>query len=151
MVEFNPSKLAVTYSGVTVFGPIYLRRYTLTHSDKTGDLFLAIDSHNPCQELTPVGDEVLAKWAYSGGIYSLQTTVLVADTAVSRIEAQKRYNIFIQELPLALEAIRYGDSTFFSNHHELDYAPIFVHFQSVYPEFQAVKYFGQPLDYLFTC
>lgn len=151
MVKFNPAKLTVTYKGVSALGPICPRRYTLTHSDKTGDLFLTIELGSPCQELNPVLDEVAAKWDYRAGTYSLLARVHVDSTPPSNTEAQKRFGIFNQQLPLALEAIRYGDRRFFNCHSELDYAPIFVHFQSVYPKFDTIKYFGQPLDYLFIC
>ena len=43
MSRLNPAKLHVAWSqGVTPQGPISPRRYTLTHSDATGDLFLTI-------------------------------------------------------------------------------------------------------------
>ena len=44
--------------------------------------------------------------------------------------AQFRYEIFQDELPLVLEALRYGDSSFFAAHPQLDTAPICVHFES---------------------
>jgi len=43
MSEFNPEKLTVEYRDiVTATKPIIPRRYTLTHSDDTGELFLTI-------------------------------------------------------------------------------------------------------------
>ena len=43
MSTFNPAKLHVTYlPGVTEYTPITGRKYTLTHSDDTGDLFLRL-------------------------------------------------------------------------------------------------------------
>ena len=142
MVKFNPAKLTITYKGVTDDGPICPRHYTLTRSETQDDLFLTIDSN-------PLLAEVSAAWDDSGGTYSLIVRARVDSIHDRKTEVQQRYDDLNRQLPLVLESIRYGDSKFFNNHAELDYAPILVHFLSVYPEFGAVKYFGQPLDYLF--
>jgi hypothetical protein len=43
MPEFNPQKLHVHfYDKGNIKNSIFPRKYTLTHSDKTGDLFLSI-------------------------------------------------------------------------------------------------------------
>ena len=45
MKKLDPDKLLVEYKpGVTPISPIIPRRYTLTHSDETGELFLTIGS-----------------------------------------------------------------------------------------------------------
>ncbi len=41
--------------------------------------------------------------------------------------------IFRSEMPLALEAIRYGDRTLFPANSRLDRAPILIHFQASQP------------------
>jgi hypothetical protein len=44
--KFIPEKLSVKYmGGVTATEPIIPMRYTLTHSDLTGNLFLTIGIH----------------------------------------------------------------------------------------------------------
>ncbi|MDP4108146.1 MAG: staygreen family protein [Bacillota bacterium] len=46
MNNFNPEKLSVKcMDGITITEPIIPRRYTHTHSDLTGDLFLTIGIH----------------------------------------------------------------------------------------------------------
>jgi len=55
--------------------------------------------------------------------------------------------VFRRELPLALEAIRYGDNEFFLAHPELDNAPIWVHFDSSYAYYNKVEKWGTPEDY----
>ena len=43
MSRLNPAKLHITFrEGAAPDGPLIPRRYTLTHSDQTGDLFLTI-------------------------------------------------------------------------------------------------------------
>jgi hypothetical protein len=43
MTRLKPEKLHVRFSaGTTPEGPVTPRRYTLTHSDATGDLFLTV-------------------------------------------------------------------------------------------------------------
>jgi len=55
--------------------------------------------------------------------------------------------VFRRELPLALEAIRYGDNEFFNAHPELDYVPIIVYFLSTDPMFNKVENWGTFSDY----
>ena len=44
MSRLNPEKLYIEFIGVTKTEPIIPRRYTLTHSDITADLYLTIGS-----------------------------------------------------------------------------------------------------------
>jgi len=44
--------------------------------------------------------------------------------------AKWRYNVFKSELPLVLEAIRYGDKALFEKNPELDHIPVYIHFLS---------------------
>lgn len=148
MGKFDPEKLTVTYSGVCPAAPILPRHYTLSHSDITGKLSLHISSKPTCSQLNASHDEVLADWHNFDKSYILRVSINVDGSAVVKDEAAYRFEIFKQNLPLALTAIRYGDNKFFDAHPWLDYSAIFVHFLSSYPEYNVVKYFGQPLDYL---
>lgn len=56
-------------------------------------------------------------------------------------------NVIRKELPLALEAIRYGDNEFFNKYAELDYVPIIVCFQSTDPMYNTVEIWGTFSDY----
>jgi len=62
--------------------------------------------------------------------------------------AKWRYNIFQSELPLVLEAIRYGDSTIFQQNPDLDKIPVYIHFQSSNPRFNKVELWGTISDYI---
>jgi hypothetical protein len=50
-------------------------------------------------------------------------------------------------LPLALEAIRYGDNEFFNAHPGLDKSPIIVFFMSTNPQYNKVENWGTFSDY----
>jgi hypothetical protein len=60
MSKLNPEKLSVEFrQGVTPTEPIIPRRYTLTHSDITAELFLTIGSYYAYDKITAMRDEVL--------------------------------------------------------------------------------------------
>lgn len=69
--QFNPVKLSVQYrNGITAMHPIIPRRYTLTHSDDTGELFLTIGSEYAWDKVNfQMKDEVLAEWCMYGNLY----------------------------------------------------------------------------------
>jgi len=58
-----------------------------------------------------------------------------------------RYNIFRSELPLVLEAIRYGDRTLFEENPQLDNTPVLIHFKSTDRRFDKVEKWGTMADY----
>jgi hypothetical protein len=145
--RLKPEKLNVEFRlGVTPRNPIIPRHYTLTHSDITGDLFLTIGRNYAYDKIMPIRDEVLGKWSLINNRYILSVYVHV-DGQNGLATTSRRNEIFIRELPLALEAIRYGDKDFFNAHPFLDNAPIFVHFYSIYPKFNRIEYWGTPSNY----
>ncbi|MBU3161509.1 staygreen family protein [Clostridium frigoris] len=126
--------------------PIIPRKYTLTHSDVTGELFLTIAAKYDYDKITDMRDEVLAEWIMVNNEYALMVNVMV-DKEKNPIMSAVRNSIFIKELPLALSAIRYGDREFFRENPSLDKAPIYVKFNSVYPMFNRLELWGTPKDY----
>lgn len=145
--KLNPNKLFVNFKpGVTSTQPIVNRRYTLTHSDETADLFLTIGLQYAYEELNAMRDEVLGEWTILNDKYTLIINLLVDGQFGPRIAAI-RDRIFRRELPLALEAIRYGDREFFDAHPQLDYASIYVKFNSSIPEYNRIEYWGMPVNY----
>jgi hypothetical protein len=128
MSEFNPDKLTVEFmKGVTEISPLIPRRYTLTHSDITGELFLDIGRDFDYGKITSNRDEVLGEWIWleEGIQYHVY---LYVDGELAQGRAVIREAIFRKELPLALEAIRYGDGNFFDRWTEFDNYPIIVYF-----------------------
>lgn len=141
MTALDPKKLSVDFRGrVTSTEPIIPRRYTLTHSDITAELFLTIGLKYVYDKINPMRDEVLGEWVEIGERYSFYVYLHV-DGQLEPATAV-RNAIFRRELPLALEAIRYGDKNFFSVHPELDSTPIMVYFHSVNPYFNRIENWG---------
>lgn len=146
MIRLNPDKLHVEYMGVTPTKPIIPRRYTLTHSDMTADLYLTLGLDFAYHKLTPMRDEVMGEWILNGEGYVYYVYLLVNGQFNPEVKAI-REAVFRRELPLALEAIRFGDRTFFNAHSELDFAPIIVYFLSTDPMFNKVENWGTFSDY----
>ena len=152
MGRLNPEKLTVTFlSGVTPESPVVSRCYTLTHSDITGHFFLSV---GPCYDTSRtcgfyarmMKDELNAEIVHDGDALSLRAYCHVSGGFVFG-GARLRYHIFRAELPLALEAIRYGDREFFERNMELDNAPLYIHFQSANKRFHRIEIWGSIGDY----
>jgi hypothetical protein len=146
MSIFNPNKLSVYFEGVTPTAPVVPRRYTLTHSDITGELFLNIGINYAYDKINSMRDEVLGHWVKLGGYYFFYVYLYV-DGHLGPCVTAKRNSIFIKELPLALKAIRYGDKRFYSSYPELDNVPILVYFNSINPYFNRIENWGTFSNY----
>lgn len=72
MSRLRAEKLHVRLAGgLDVGGPVAPRRYTLTHSDSTGDLFLTVGAEYDRKQVSGwytrfMRDEVLAEWRDDG-------------------------------------------------------------------------------------
>ncbi len=147
MRRLNPEKLYVEFRpGVAITEPVVGRKYTLTHSDMTADLFLTIGIQFAYDKINAMRDEVLAEWRTNNGFPFLFGYVYV-DGKFGPAVSVVRNTIFRRELPLALEALRYGDRGLYDSHPALDNAPIWIHFDSTNPEFNRFENWGTPNDY----
>ncbi|WP_080846062.1 staygreen family protein [Cytobacillus gottheilii] len=150
MEMFNPSQLHVTYlPPATAFRPVERRKYTLTHSDETGELFLSIGHEYDVSSLNlNVRDELAAEWLPQLGQYVLAGKFHISNGDFDQQYAHARYLIFQREADRALSALIYGDREFFSHYPWLLDSPIYIYFESVYPEFHKMIYYGTPRQYL---
>lgn len=140
MREFNRDKLWINYQ-LHNFNQLNPRRYTLTHSDETGDLFLVISSNYAYDKLTPMRDEVLGEWTTKDfKNYYFYAYVRLDDEDGTKSTA-RRNEIFIKELPTALKAIKYGDPYLFTAYPQFNSTPIYVHFQSADPKYNRTEYY----------
>jgi len=152
MVRLRPERLRVTYlPGVTPEAPIVTRRYTLTHSDSTGELFLSIGPDYNHKQISGLytrlmRDEVVAEWKEDENGVALHVYCHVSGGLVFG-RASWRESIFRSEMPLVLEAIRYGDRRFFDANPNLDNSPILVHFQSSKSDHTKIETWGTPASY----
>jgi len=152
MSRLNPQKLHVNYlPEVEMETPIVPRRYTLTHSDMTGDLYLTIGPDYDLRQISGLytrfmRDEVLAEWEDGQGGPSLHVYCHVSGGLVFG-RAGWRDAIFRSEMPLVLEAIRYGDRILFAANPRLDNAPVLVHFQASQPRYNKTEEWGILADW----
>ncbi|RDY02713.1 Protein STAY-GREEN, chloroplastic [Mucuna pruriens] len=147
---FEASKLKVLFLGVDENKhPGNLpRTYTLTHSDITAKLTLAISQtinntqlqgwYNRLQR-----DEVVAQWKKVKGKMSLHVHCHISGGHfLLDILARLRYLIFYKELPVVLKAFVHGDGNLFNNYPELQEALVWVYFHSNIREFNKVECWG---------
>ena len=150
--RLNPDKLHTAFSPGTLPDRLELpRRYTLTHSDFTGDLYLNIGAEydrKQCSGLYTrlMRDEVLAEISETETGYTLDVYCHVSGGLVFGT-AKFRYVIFQRELPLVLESIRYGDSALFRSSPEMDRIPVIVHFKSNKSHYNRIENRGVISDY----
>jgi hypothetical protein len=154
MSRLRPEKLHVRFvAGVTPEGLITPRRYTLTHSDTTGNLFLTIGPDYDRRQISGwytrlLRDEVLAEWREGEEGAALHVHCHVSGGLIVG-SADWRDAIFQRELPLVLEALRFGDRRLFETHPELDQAPIWVHFHAKQLRYNRVESWGVPAEFAF--
>ncbi|MBU3190105.1 staygreen family protein [Clostridium bowmanii] len=147
MKKLNSESLNVNFGiGTSKTEPIIPRKYTLTHSDITGELFLTIEARYDYEKITDMRDEVLAEWTMTSEDYALMVYVMV-DNEKNPVMSAIRNDIFVKELPLALEAIVYGDRELLKTNRHLYKAPIYVKFNSAYPVFNRLELWGTLSDY----
>lgn len=147
MSEFIPEKLFVEYKdGVQKDKPKEGRKYTLTHSDITADLFLTVGKNYDYEKTNEIRDEVIAEWIKKDGKDILNVNLQISIDSLF-LKTRIRDKIFRQELPLALEAIVYGDKDFLNSNKNLYQSKIIVNFNSQIPDFEAVEEWGTISDY----
>jgi hypothetical protein len=152
MKRLNPKKLHVTgIAGSTPVTNKLPRRYTLTHSDMSGDLFLTIDNEYDKKQISGfytriMRDEVLAELIDNGDQMEFRVYCYISGGCVFGTAAL-RDRIFHAELPLAIEAIRYGDRSLFEKNSKFDQFPINVYFSSRDKKYNRVESWGVMADY----
>jgi hypothetical protein len=152
MSRLRDEKLHVQFTeGIATDGPGTPRRYTLTHSDATGDLFLTVGANYDRKQISGwytrlLRDEVLAEWREDEDGPALHVYCHVSGGLVMG-PAGWRYGIFRHHMPQVLEAFRLGDQQLFEAHPALDSAPIWVHFQAVQRRYNRKESWGTPADY----
>ena len=152
MKRLDPQKLNVTYSsGVTAEDLILPRRYTLTHSDRTGELFLTISNVYNTKQISNLYAKLMKDSVFAEFIREEDGLVFRVYCHVSGGfvfgTAKWRYAIFCHELPLVLEAIRFGDRKLFEGNPNLDGTPVLTHFRSTNGRFNKVENWGTISDY----
>ena len=83
-MRFAPDKLKTTFvEPITLYSPIEGRKYTLTHSDDTGVLFLTIGNEYNCDAINEdLRDEVLGTWKVYYNSYILFFYIYVGEKSL---------------------------------------------------------------------
>ncbi|MEE4274955.1 MAG: staygreen family protein [Thermoleophilia bacterium] len=131
---FDASRLHVTFAeGALRAGPLTPRRYTLTHSDRTGDLFLTIGREYDRDALRKLQvrlerDEVLGEWVLADDGPRLDLHMMAQGGVPLFGTGAMRRGIFRRYRPMVLGAMRHGDGALAAAHPELDEAPVLARF-----------------------
>ena len=155
MSDLNPGKLHIKSRFPTDEStPTFPRCYTLTHSDRTGELFLTIGPEIDRAQISGwytrlMRDEVLACWEAEGERWALNVYLHVSGGFILG-SAKWRDSIFRRHLKQVLQTFRYGDSALFLQVPDLDGAPILVHFQSPGTDLDRVEEWGTLRDYVIS-
>ena len=151
MDRLNIDKLHTTYTLADPNSLSLPRRYTLTHSDLTGEMFLSIGDNYNFDQISGLydrlmRDEILAELNNSdcGLAYTLYCHV---SGGFCFGTASMRYRIFKSELKLVLEAIRYGDRILLDKMPEVKSASVFVKFRSTKRKCDIIENWGKIDDY----
>lgn len=147
MKKINPDKVYAEYrDDIDKASPVKERKYTVTHSDTTGNLFVTIGLEYAKDKLTSMRDEVLLEWRIHPKKSMLYGKVLVDGEGVEG-SPFIRNMIFKKEMGTALQAVRYADRALFEKYPDLDKLPIYIDFISSSPEFNKLNYFGNMQRY----
>lgn len=130
MRELNPQKVFVQYRDIMKpCEPVMSRKYTITHSDTTAELFVFVAENYAEDQITRMRDEVRVAWEQNEKGLALIGSVIVDGKGVKE-NSHIRNKIFYNEMPTALQALRNADRFLFDKEPNLDNAPVFIHFIS---------------------
>ncbi len=142
MRELNSKKVFVQYRNyMKPYDPITGRKYTITHSDTTAELFVFVADDYAKDQITEMRDEVKVAWEVYQKRLALIGSVLVDDDNING-NTDIRNRIFYNEMPTALQALRNADRFLFEREPELDNAPVWIHFISKNPIYDKTYEFG---------
>jgi len=140
--ELNPHKVFVQYRDrMEPYEPVMGRKYTITHSDTTAELFVFVAENYAEDQITRMRDEVRIAWEENKKGLALIGSVIVDGKGVIG-NASIRNKIFYNEMPTALQALREADRFLFDKEPNLDNTPVFIHFISSNPEYDNTYDFG---------
>ncbi len=152
MSEFNPGKLHVSFDKkVTSKNFVFPRKYTLTHSDKTGDLFLSIGVDFDYKKFSSLysklmRDEVLGEWKKADQLKLVLQCLASGGIALG--SANWRKSIFRKHMKMVLNAISYGDRFFLSENQSFLRASVYVHFFARQKKHNCIEKWGTLSDFM---
>lgn len=150
MRDLKPEKVFAQYrDSMKPYGPVIGRKYTITHSDQTAELYVFIAENYAEDQVTRMHDDVKIKWQQTGRGYALLGSVLIDDKDVQG-NLNLRNKIFFQEMPTVLQALRLADRFLFDEKPELDHTRVLIHFESSNPIYDKTYDFGLIENYKYS-
>ncbi|MEA4831957.1 hypothetical protein SDC9_126527 [bioreactor metagenome] len=147
MRELKDDKVFAQYRDtINPYEPVIGRKYTITHSDITADLFVYIASDYAEDKVSKMRDEVRISWTQKNRGFILTGSVLVDGKGVIG-NPFIRNKIFYNEMPTALQALRRADRFLFEKYPTLDNSPVLIHFISNNPNYDKTYNFKTIGDY----
>ena len=147
MKKINTEKVITEWrNGISDTYPISGRKYTMTHSDKTGNLFVTIGTSFAEDKIGKIRDEVRLQYIVIDRMPILYGEVVVDGMGIPG-NPPVREAIFKADIPAALQAIRYADSSLFSAYPVLDQTPVYIQFISSNPDRNKLYDYGVIGDY----
>lgn len=142
MRKLYPQKVFVQYRDIMrPYEPVMDRKYTITHSDITAELFVFVATNYAEDQITSMRDEVRVAWEqYKKGLALFGSVIVDANGEMGN--AYIRNKIFYNEMPTALQALRQADRFLFDKEPNLDNTPVFIHFISSNPIYDKTYDFG---------
>ena len=142
MSEMNFQKVFVQYRDfITPYDPVLNRKYTITHSDITADLFVTIASSYANDQVTEMQDDVKIGWEQTNQGLLLLGWVFI-DGAGAFYNPEMRNHVFYSEMSKALMALRHADRFLFHAYPNINSTPVFFHFVSDNPAYDKIYNFG---------
>lgn len=139
---FNQRRVFAQYrDNMNPYKPINGRKYTITHSDTTAELFVFIAENFAENQVTKLRDEVKLAWERNRNDYVLKGFVVI-DGKDIKGDSALRNEIFYNEMPIALQAMRQADRFLFEQNTFLDSAHVFIKFISENPRYNKIYDFG---------
>lgn len=140
--ELDPYKVFVQYRDKMIpYKPVMGRKYTITHSDTTAQLFVFVSENYAEDQITKMRDEVRVAWVENKEGVALIGWVLVDGKDVIG-NASARNQVFYNEMPTALQALRQADRFLFDTKPYLDNTPVYIHFISSDSKYDKTYDFG---------
>ena len=128
--ELSPNRIFAQYRDkIQPYQPVPGRKYTITHSDTTGQLFVFIAGEYAEDQINEMRQEVRLEWQKAKRGYVLSGSVQV-DINGYELSSKMRSEAFYSEMPNALQALRQADRFLFERYPVLDSAPVFIQFVS---------------------
>lgn len=142
MKELDTRKVFTQYRGcIQPYEPVGGRKYTITHSDTTAELFVFISEEYAEDQVSKMHDEVRLSLESVTKGYILQGYVIIDNREVKG-DSELRNRIFYNEMPVALQALRQADRFLYERYPFLENAHVIIQFISSQPEYHKTYDFG---------